>query len=83
MQVKQDGINKLLDIVFDTSSYKKPKRFALAITLLAEGINLDMIAKILRITERQIRNYKEQYETEGETAITKDLRYRPVSELVS
>jgi len=81
MQVKQKEIKKLLEIVFDTSSYKKPKRFALAIILLLVGIKIDMIATIVCISKRQVYRYKKQYETEGKAAITKDLRHRPVSEL--
>jgi len=69
------------DVLYDRHSVKSAKRFALAVLLLTEDIEPATISGIVGVSKRQIYNYRKAYEASGDTAITKDTRYRPESEL--
>jgi len=69
------------EVLYDTNSPKSNKRMALSILMLKEGIDIKTISRVVGVSERQIRNYRQAYENKGSDALTIDMRYKPVSDL--
>jgi transposase len=69
------------EILFDKHSPKSIKRLALSILLLQEGIDPNIISRVVGVSPRQVLNYRKTYEEKGNAAYTDDNRYRPASEL--
>jgi transposase len=69
------------EVLYDKNSSKFCKRLALAILLLKENIDIETISRVVCVSERQIRNYRKIYEEQGNIVLTRNTRYRPVSEL--
>jgi transposase len=69
------------EVLYSNHSFKKAKRFVLAVLLLRENMEVEKISRIAGVSKRQIYNYRKTYETQGVAAITADTRYRPESEL--
>jgi transposase len=67
-------------IFFDKHSPKGVKRLALSILLLKEGINPQIVSRVVGVSPRQVHNYRKIHDEKGTAAFT-DIRYRPVSEL--
>jgi transposase len=74
MSVEQEAL-------YDSHSPKSAKRLALSALLLKEGINIETSSRIIGVSGRQARNYREAYANQGSAALTGDNRHRPVSEL--
>ena len=69
------------EILYDKQSPKSSKRLALSILMLGEGIDVETTSRVVGVSERQIRNHRKAYESEGTAALTKNTRYKPVSEM--
>ena len=69
------------EVLYDKHSPKSSKRLALFALLLKENIDTQTMSRVVGVSERQIRNYRKTYKTEGAAALTRDARYRPASEL--
>jgi transposase len=69
------------EVLYSNHSFKKAKRFVLAVLLLRENMEVEKISRIVGVSKRQIYNYRKTYETQGVAAIAADTRYRPESEL--
>jgi transposase len=73
--------NELINIIYYSQSNRQVKTRALAVLLSIGGMKTSEIAKTLSIHQRTVSKHVKKYENEGIEALTKDKRYRPVSEL--
>jgi transposase len=68
------------EIFFDNHSPLSVKRLALSILMYKEGVDQQIISRVVGISPRQVRNYRKTYEEKGSSAFT-GSRSRPASEL--
>lgn len=57
----------------------KIKRKLLALKMLVEGIPQETIAKVLNVTTRTVRNYRDEFKEGGIESTVEDRAFRPIS----
>jgi transposase len=68
-------------VLFGSEAPASCKRMALSVMLSNEGIDTPTTARIVGVSERQVRNHKKAYVDKGSAALTGGDRYRPASAL--
>lgn len=68
-------------VLFGSDSPASSKRMALSVLLQKEDIDTATTARIVGVSERQVRNHRAAYRAKGSAALTGGNRYKPASAL--
>ena len=73
--------SELLKIAYSTDTSKRIRKRVLAVNMHLNGVDEKVIAKILGICDKSVKNYIERYFEKGLLNLIQERKYKPESEM--